>query len=234
MSDELERLGWAGGSGISPISEVFDCLAAIEKRLDDKADKKICNENVQRDIEAHRDIGKRLDELSSSVDVLQNWCIEHDGRLKNLSKRVSKLECPSPMFLDAMERLHALDGKGNGDVDPPEVVTLSRRVDRLEEWMRLEIEVAVRKGKKMREEASKPKPPAVCEGCAEIGETCGTCKYLLAHPLAGAPFGHSGNMFYPDNNCWRIHGGRSAYSPSPGTPACEKYEPNHKPLKGEK
>jgi len=31
-----------------------------------------------------------------------------------------------------MNRLHALDGKGNGDIDPPDVVTLSARLDALE------------------------------------------------------------------------------------------------------
>jgi len=159
------------------------------------------------------------------------------------------------MFLDAMNRLHALDGKGNGDIDPPDVVTLADRLDALENhhhqgvspprwWGTLGHEIA--KMKVTSEgEPDKPKPPAVCEGCAKTDDckgdhdpafllardkpdcyvekdTCGTCCYGLWPLRATRTLGR----------CYR-HPDCCAGDPDKGQliswdkPAC----PNHKPLK---
>ncbi|MCK9570761.1 hypothetical protein M0R72_17560 [Candidatus Pacearchaeota archaeon] len=187
MSKELEELGRQlsrFGIACSTV-QLFDVLAAIEKRLDDLKKRPSHREVkalLQRERDhRHRQIAQIDKALSAHRFEDEHGEIEKD--LDNLGMRVSNLECPSPMFLDAMNRLHALDGKGNGDIDPPDVVTLSARLDALEHhhhqgvspprwWGTLGHEIAKMKVTSEGETAD-PKPPAVCEGCAEIDD----CNY---------------------------------------------------------
>jgi hypothetical protein len=153
------------------LSSAFDVLQDQDVEHEKRLTSLGIDLNDDRDhyCNAFGEVGERLDALESDCD--------------NLMKRMSHQECPSPMFLDAMNRLHALDGKGNGDIDPPDVVTLSARLDALEHhhhqgvspprwWGTLGHEIAKMKVTSEGETAD-PKPPAVCEGCAEIDD----CNY---------------------------------------------------------
>jgi hypothetical protein len=137
MRKELEELGRQlsrFGIACSTV-QLFDVLAAIEKRLDDLKKRPGHSEIkalLQRERDhRHRQIAQIDKALSAHRFEDEHGEIEKD--LDYLCTRVSNLECPSPMFLDAMNRLHALDGQGNGDVDPPAIVfTLTERVNSLE------------------------------------------------------------------------------------------------------
>jgi hypothetical protein len=171
------------------MSKELDRLKAIEKRLD----------------ELETDLTDARDHYGDAFGEVELRLKEMASDIENLMKRMSHQERPSPMLLDAMNRLHALDGKGNGDIDPPDVFALSERVARLEA-------VVERHNKRLSHlefvEGDEPKPPAVCEGCAATEgchiyyppsriyfrhgnekpicyvekKTCGTCKHPWRKP----------------------------------------------------
>jgi hypothetical protein len=144
--------------------------------------------NIETDLQDARDhYGDAFGEVGEMFD--------------ELAKRISKLERPSPMLLDAMNRLHAIDGQGNGDVDPPPTVC----------------------------EGCIENPPCFCgeswEGpeehppCYVEKDTCGTCKH---------PFRKEGCSMPCFNNptCAQTNYEKPIWV-CEGSTAC----PNHKPLK---
>jgi hypothetical protein len=140
----------------------------------------------------NRELQSRVDIVNRYIDIL----LTNSPRLDALAsredatrERVSHLEAPSPMLMDAQERLHALDGKGNGEIDPPAgpsiTETTGNRLDALEKR-------AIDVGTHVHDDKGiccwippTPKPPTCCEGCLDFPcshttgvPDCESCKQM--------------------------------------------------------
>jgi hypothetical protein len=175
---------------IDTVNQYVDVLLTYGKRLGalEQSTGEWNAENVTLAEEVGH-LGNEINELWRKMHKRAQGIAALNERLDNHGKRISHLEAPSPMLMDAQERLHALDGKGNGEIDPPAgpsiTETTGNRLDALEKK-------AFDIGTHVHDEKGiccwippTPKPPTCCEGCLDFPcshttgvPDCESCKQM--------------------------------------------------------